>query len=352
MKQQLLFIMLVAATGLCTNANAKIWRVNNNAGVIADFTSFNAAVTSASVVNGDTLHFEASATSYGDAVLTKRLVLLGTGYFLSGSNSNAGLQANTNAAQLGGINIDTLGSGSIIDGLQVLYIANRQNQGYGADNITITRCYIANSSFYDQCCGTQSASNTNDGWKINKCYINNINASAASRHNWDVENNIFTSAVDLSNAANAGNVVRNNVFRGSVNVYNGYFANNIIVNTTITLTNTVAKNNLVEGQPSSFSSYQGTNGNSWNYNDAQLFQGITSNSTDGQWRLATSSPAISAGLTVGSVTTPDCGAFGGPDPYILSGIPPIPTIYTLTVPASIPTGATSMTVTFSTKSNP
>jgi hypothetical protein len=29
----------------------------------------------------------------------------------------------------------------------------------------------------------------------------------------------------------------------------------------------------------------------------------------------------------------DVGIFGGPEPYVLSGIPPIPTIYFLTAPA-------------------
>ncbi|WP_315820967.1 hypothetical protein [Paraflavitalea speifideaquila] len=49
--------------------------------------------------------------------------------------------------------------------------------------------------------------------------------------------------------------------------------------------------------------------------------------------------------------TPDCGAFGGNDPYKLSGIPAIPSIYLLTVPASIPSGSSSMNVTFSTRNN-
>lgn len=67
--------------------------------------------------------------------------------------------------------------------------------------------------------------------------------------------------------------------------------------------------------------------------------------------LKAGSPALAAGLTVGTVVTPDCGAFGATDPYKLSGIPNIPSIYTLTVPVSIPAGTNSMNVTISTRNN-
>lgn len=154
----------------------------------------------------------------------------------------------------------------------------------------------------------------------------------------------------MSNTANNNNVVRNNVFRTSVAMYSGYFANNI-VSSTLNFINVVVKNNVGIGNPSGFSTYVGSNGNIGGYTDAQVFQGISSNSTDGQWRLAASSPAIAAGLTVGSVVTPNAGAFGGPDPYKLSGIANIPTIYSLTVPASIPSGTNSMTITFSSRNN-
>ena len=92
------------------------------------------------------------------------------------------------------------------------------------------------------------------------------------------------------------------------------------------------------------------NGNVNSQPDATVFQGLTGNSTDGQWRLKLGSPAIGAGETISSIT-PDCGAFGTADPYKLSGIPAIPTIYLLTVPASVTSSATTMPITISTRSN-
>ena len=58
------------------NASAKIWRVNNT-GVPADFTTAQAAINSVSVVNGDTIHLEASGASYGSMNITKQLVIIG-----------------------------------------------------------------------------------------------------------------------------------------------------------------------------------------------------------------------------------------------------------------------------------
>ena len=351
MKQKLFFLMLVAATGICFSANAKVWRVNNNNGVVAgagtDFTSADAARADSRVQNGDTLYFECSPTHYGNITLNKRLTLIGSGYFLGGSAGNAGLQANTNAAILDGISMDSLASGSEILGLQFGDIYSANDRAFAADNITISRCGfgVLFSIYYSQAAGV-----TADGWNVNKCYFDHV-AGGANVTNLKLQNNIITGYVDLGNTASSGNIVRNNVLRNAVHVYNGYFANNIISNNDLNFTNTIVKNNLAIGTQSNFTSYVGTNGNQQGFADAQIFKGAAGNSTDGQWQLASGSPATGAGLTVGAVTTPDCGAFGGPDPYRLSGIPPIPAIYSLTVPASIPSGTASMNITFSTRSN-
>ena len=45
--------------------------------------------------------------------------------------------------------------------------------------------------------------------------------------------------------------------------------------------------------------------------------------------LKAGSPAIGGG-----VSGADCGAFGGPAPYVLSGVPNLPHIYEADVPAS------------------
>lgn len=340
--KKIVYTLIITVSSIVT-VNAKVWRVNNNAGVVADFTTVATAVTAAAA--GDTIYIEGSATAYSGSAVNKKLTFIGTGYFISGNNSNAGLQANPNEAKIGGMGLDSAASGSVFLGLAGLSIYNANAAGFGADNITISRCEVGNIGIY----WSPQAGCIANNWNINKSYISNV-GNIVIMQNWNVSNNIFVGALDMSNQANAGNTIRNNVFRAGITLYNAYFANNIIY-TTVNFTNVVVKNNLAISNPSGFATYVGTNNNTAGHTDAQMFQGLSGNSTDGQWRLAASSPAIDAGLTVGAVTTPDAGAFGGPDPYKLSGIANIPTIYSLTVPASIPSGSNSMNISFSTRNN-
>jgi hypothetical protein len=337
-------VLLLTIAFFAANANAKVWRVNNTPGVTADFTNTDLAVASASVVNGDTIHVEASATTYAGFTLKKKLVFIGTGYFLSGANANSGLQANGNATVISTVYIDTLCSGSQFMGLTLNISPNFQgasDNGAGTDNLTFTRC---NLNFF-QSYGYTNTNNIMTGLVFNKCYIQGLSLAVYRAQNSEFTNNIFSGALDLSNVFNLNNLVRNNVFRSAITMYSGYFSNNIITGTTLTLTNVTIRNNISTG-----TNLPAGSGNINSATDAALFQGLTGNSTDGQWRLKTGSPAFGAGETLSAIT-PDCGAFGTADPYVLSGIPPIPTIYLLTVPATIATSATTMPITISTKSN-
>ncbi len=342
------FILLSAIVCIAFVANAKIWRVNNNAGVMADFTDMPAVFAGGSGVNNDdTIHIEASSVVYTFFTMNKRLVIIGTGYFLSGANGNPGLQANTNPATLDYCFLDTLASGSQFIGINFsngIYSAN----GQGADNITITRCKLSNVNM-----GYSSPSAGADytGWIINKCYITTFTANSRPVKNAAITNTVCTSTFDLSNTGDLNNLVRNNVFRAAININNTYFSNNIIVAGSFTSTSSSVKNNTCIGNaPAGFATFVGVNGNVAGELDANVFQGLAGNSSDGQWRLKAGSQAIGTGETINSIT-PDRGAFGTADPYILSGIAPVPTIYSLTVPASVASSATTMPITVSTKSN-
>jgi hypothetical protein len=344
------FILLSTMICIAFASDAKIWRVNNNPGVMADFTDMPAVFAVGSGVNNDdTIHVEASITRYSAFTMNKRLVIIGTGYFLSGANSNPGLQANTNPASLEYCFLDTLASSSQFIGIEFsdgIYTTS----GQGADNITLTRCKLNQISI-----GFASPSAGADftGWVINKCYIlSSIAAINRPVKNAAITNTFLGQSFDLSHAGNLNNLVRNNVFRSTITTYNSYFSNNIINGSTgFTATNSTVKNNTCIGAaPAGFIPFVGSNGNVAGETDANTFLGLAGNSTDGQWRLKAGSQAIGTGETINSIT-PDRGAFGTDDPYVLSGIAPIPTIYSLTVPATVPSSASTMQITISTKSN-
>ena len=68
-------------------------------------------------------------------------------------------------------------------------------------------------------------------------------------------------------------------------------------------------------------------------------------SSDGRFKLKDDAPAIGFGILAGSSV--DCGAFGGPAPYILSGMPPVPSIYELEAPETVTSGTAEINISVS-----
>ncbi|MBO9631829.1 MAG: hypothetical protein J7578_01840 [Chitinophagaceae bacterium] len=303
--------------------------MNNNAGTSADFSQLDAACNSALVLAGDTLYIEPSATAYPGFNLYKKLVMIGPGYLLSGTNGNAGLQANPNTVTAT-IYIDSLATGSVFMGLTVTAYLHG-----GTDNIRFERCYLSVSQW--------TSGKIMSNMVINKCQMNGFNLATYPTENLQVTNCIFE-AIGFNHTAGSNILVRNNTFYNTgVTISNAYISNNIFYSSVLTQTSSTVKNNI-----STTNSLPAGNGNVNSAPAASIFVGGTSK--DGKFMLATASPAKGMGETINGIT-PDCGAFGSPDPYRLSGIPPIPSIYELTVPTSVPSTSSSMSITVSTRSN-
>jgi hypothetical protein len=356
--KKLAILLVVVCTTLFTNATVR--RVNNNIGVVAVpgfvFTNTSTALQDAvnASVAGDTIYIEGSITAYNGATVNKKLTFVGTGYLLKNVNTSqlgnnpitAPIQANIEEANAGTIQFtDTLTSGSKISGLRVGVYLNRS-----ADDITIERCRLSDLRMNLNATSTGQVINN---LKINKCFIDGADLYQYTFYmtNLEVTNCICQSlymSPNLTSNQILSGLVRNNVMLSpGFYLSNSLVSNNIFVNgvgTSIVASN--FKNNL-----SVSTDLPVGNGNQNSVTMANVFLLVpTVNSYDGQWQLKAGSPAIAAGETIGAIT-PDCGAFGTSDPYRLSGIPAIPTIYEFSSPASIPTGATSMTITVKTRSN-
>jgi hypothetical protein len=352
MLRKALTIISAIALGITYTAEAKIWRINNNVGINADFTSFYNAATSATVQPGDTLYMEPSATAYStnSFTLTKRLVVIGPGYFLDPADAsfpyNAGLQVATQSAR---VSFMRLGPGS--DGSKFMGVTLDQSIYFnGSNNVKFEKVFFGFGGIYFE-------SETNDNVSVRKCFFHSSSALSNSPtttvSNLVIENNLFYgSYCTLDRLSGAGNIFRNNSIvnsGGTISLTNTYIANNIFgIFTPTNFVNCAIKNNL-------FSLNQALPGtatnNLVNVNINDVYVGGTTGSLDSRFLLKPGSPAIGAGLTVGAVVSPDCGAFGATDPYKLSGIPNIPSIYSLTVPTSIPSGTNSMNITLSTRNN-
>jgi hypothetical protein len=301
-------------------AEAKIWRVNNNTGIIADFITAQAAHDGA--VAGDTLHFEPSLTSYGDLNMTKRLVLIGVGDFL---NINPNQQATGIASYINTLNILNTGAAQSVIMVSFIYMNIT-----GVPNVVVQRCFI----------GNRIDANDTDNMVIRNCYFNSgINISNSSS-NMLFHNNIIRGNINMDGSSSA--TILNNVIslNGNFsNIYNSIFRSNILVAGGLsTVSATSLENNL-----SFDASIPAGNGNQQNVNMNDVFLNHTT-SLDKDLVLKAGSPAIGAGY--GGV---DAGAFGGASPYVLSIQPNVPAIYKLNAPPSV--SGSTMTVVISTKSN-
>jgi hypothetical protein len=343
MKKNLL--LFISSFLLLLNASAKIWRVNNT-GVPADFTTAQAANNSASVLNGDTIHLEASGASYGGLSFTKQLIVIGNGYLLGtlGSNANPDLQANPATSLLTTVTFNTGSSGSVLEGVTVSSTLSVVN---GVSNIVIRRNRLFTVSL-----------SISSNIQVLQNYINmsigGASISGSDATNLQINNNVLAQTIVMNSTCNGDfmNNIVSSVFASSLNELDNFRVwNNIAVRTSFfTLTSCDSRNNI-----GSSTQFGNLNGNQQNVTMTTVFEDFPNTSPsfseDNRWLLKAGSPAIGAAWN-GVTTSGDCGIFGTSATgisYFLSGIPNVPSIYKLVAPSTVTTGIINITI--STKTN-
>lgn len=302
---KLLNLIILLSAFLCTqNLKAAIWRVNNIAGMSADFTTLTAAHTGA--VAGDTLYIEPSATSYGNLTITKQLVIIGAGYFQA---QNYPTYPTNGLSIVGTLALNTGSSGSIIYGL-------------GGGLLSLNAANLIISRNHDMRITIGVSSNISI---ISNYRLEIIAGSVAS--NILISNNHI---ININTNSNLQAVFQNNILEivgasySLVSMNSQVVRNNILLlsesgSSFFTLTNCTVSNNIDAqlGQ----TRFGTISSNFGNVAVTNIFVGSSGTSTDGQWKLKLGSPAIGAGL--GGI---DCGMYGGDSPYVLSGIAPGPAV--------------------------
>jgi hypothetical protein len=343
MKSSLLLVVMVFAINV---AQSRIWRINNNSGINADFTTLQAAHDAAT--NGDTLHLEPSAFSYGGLIASKKLAIFGPGHSLTQNNN---LEYINLTSQVEEINFEIGSENSVLSGVQ----SSSQNIFIKTSNISIlgnklNGIYFAHPSSITS--GTYSISGTiiRGNW-VSFIFSESSNGNVA--HNFSgtsISANIIYVGVSMDTPASY-----NHNFIGSLTCRNSVVVNNIIKNANhncasdncnlfiITKNNTINNNVFSdEANPTNTGFLQNGQNNIFNPGLANVIVG-TFNNAETDFQLLPNSVAIGAG-TGGT----DVGPFAGG--YVLSGIPQIPTIYNLLVS---PTGsaANGLQVTVKSKTN-
>ena len=291
-------------------ANATIWRINNNPQVNAHFIGINEAVAHWTVNNGDTLYLE-NGTYFPASNVTKKLTLIGPGYFLLENDST---YANPLPTLIQTLTISY--ADCKIIGVKVIGSLTIQ-----ASNITVERSQMGSldGGYFS-------------GVTLRQSYVaGNINGNAFISST--IHNNIIIGNVSLSYGGSSHNFYNNVVYYNyggttyAVQAINATVINNIIIREPVLEdpnqnrteycvnfgssgnANTSFAHNLMSQSPNvSFPANL--------YNQVKEVNFVLSGSTDEWWKLKTGSPAIGYGSN-----GDDCGAYGGPMYYVLSGLP-------------------------------
>lgn len=320
MKTKSLLLTLAIVFAVVNTSLADKLRVNNSGGG-APYPTLDSALAVAN--DGDTIYIDGSSAAYSGATITKRVVIIGPGYFLG---SNPETQAHPSTARVtSAIHFNAGSEGSIIMGMHITHSINvnannivikrnRFEHGASANRITIAtnvNNVIISQNYFWGSFTSISTSENSTGILIMNNYIETTSSSYST----------------ITMHATSEASIYNNVIRGygRLTINNSSIHNNIVTSTgTINFSNNTITHNICSGtQFSAPDNLQNV--------DMNLVFDLSAPSPDGRYRLidAPTNPAIGYGLT-----GIDCGMFGGPDPYRLSGIPNVPAVYQFFAPAT------------------
>jgi len=340
--------MILALVLVCVSGYAKIWIVDSNPGSTAkDFADLNSAHAAAAA--NDTVYLIGSPNNYltDRLIVTKRLVIIGPGYFL---NENPDTQVTPVPATISHnigcgetIQFAPGSEGSVMMGVQVNGLVR-----VNTNNISLRRNFLNPIAGG---CSEEAIMINGSNCLIQQNFVTGPQGRgilvSPGHSNFLILNNLVVyfchhcgdpNIPSIKTTGSTGEI-SNNVLYGALNADNALIQNNIFGYPSLfNVSTSVVRNNI---HPTNL--LPAGNGNQNNVPSASVFE--FTGSTDGAFKLKAGGPAIGAGF--GGV---DCGMFGGLEPYVLSGIPPIPSIYSLTAPA-IGEKNTGLPITIKIKSN-
>ncbi len=295
-------LMILAAICMTMAANAKILRVSNVSGSSAPYKSIEAAQDAASA--GDTIMVEGSKTTYGDAygygaiTLTKRVVLIGPGYWLA---ENGIINEGGSAAVVGDLTIKV--SNTVIKGMTTRDIE------INASHVVINRCQVTGGISF-----AEGADNAIISQNFIKGNIGRGNGYVTNYH--QITNNILT---DVESNQNYSTINRINDCTVAYNTFRDK-------TTKLSLTNSKIEHNIWK----SYVEHGSSNNLSNNYEIDIINTQATNDFIDTDYY----------NLEIPAEVISQYGAFAGDSPYVISGVPSGPIITNLEMPTTVEVGST------------
>lgn len=340
-----LMVAFICCAAFISSSFATV-HVVNNAGP-GDFPSVTAAVTAAAA--GDTLYLVGSPTSYGNITLTKRLTLIGPGYFLE---QNPNTNQNKMRAIIGYLylqpalplaeptrDFNSGAAGSHIMGLQF----DNEVRVY-VNNVIIERCHA--HSVMGQVFGGQYPSNVTVSRCIIQFYVQNMEASL-------IQNSMISYQGSYESLTNVRNSIVKNckIYSAPASDNPNTAFRNMIMNTVTVLSGQSPENvKFCVFTVANGAGYSPGIGNIFSASNTTMYITPAPAALDASYQLGASSAALNAGRLDDDTTPTDAGPFGGLTPYVLSGLPSLPIVYEITAPNAV-NAADGLPVTIKVKAN-
>jgi len=328
----LLYVLLLISAGQAMAQTIR--RCNNTPGITGPniYSTIQAAHDAAA--NGDIIYMEASGTNYGPLVCAKRLIIYGRGYYLSTNPNGNDSQID---AEIGNVTFNNGSNNTLLSGMDV---QGSITFGTSVSGITVERSYVERGILFNSTCNG-AASLFANSCTIKQCFIKargirgscgvpENNANRITIQNCILHTSFETCSIcdEFSHFSQLNNaLISNNIASSAFRVVNS------------TITNCLFDGGVSQTTASTFSYCfsKGANAlptgngnrNGVDFRDLFTSNAANPNTPDTNYQLATGSPARGAGLN-----GTDVGPFGGPNPYVLSGQPPIPIITNLVSPPS------------------
>ncbi|MEP6746997.1 MAG: hypothetical protein ABJB86_04695 [Bacteroidota bacterium] len=350
MKKIFLLIMILPLLAHSQQA----YTVSNVAGMTANFRTLQGAIDS--VAAGSTLYLFPSTVDYGNVNINKKLFIIGTGYMLD-QNTTPFMAPTATGVMISSIYFMPGSSDSYIQGVAMNGVTTgvRYYRFFldSVSNITINRCLVEIWGAFPNGNYLFITKNTNN-CTISQCYITETNLEffnhsggetfieeGTGSQNLQFNNNLFDNRGNGPgftfnhnvNPTNYGNIIFNhNTFQGDLGsssfcnytFFNNFFvsnANNSGISSSLGLNGVTSSN--ISNRSGIFPA------NSFNLLVPNLdgvfqYSAFGYHSFEQKWQVYDTSFAKHAANDGGEV-----GSFGGANPYVFSGIPPLPEIYNL-----------------------
>lgn len=383
-KYLFLFVLLAGAQAV----SARIWRVNNNAGVARDFATIQEAVDAAHATDGDTIHVEGSVTPYDPSgvAVDRKVCIFGPGFYLSDNPETQHLKP---SARVNSITFNAGSDTSVLAGVE--QVVHSQVTVTPTAGSTVASIALAASTYPTGWTGPRLTINASNikvvncklNWvdihnnknleniDIRKCWFcpGIVRTTGTSQVlNLNIINNFFRNDVSVTDfvylvidldANTKANIGNNTFYRGfQVNARKNCRITNNVFYAVNSLVTTLLTNDVSNTYTGNISNITGLGGmvNGQDYNTIRASE--TTEALSNTWFAASggiavydkyfpannsaSSPIRQAALAAG--ITGELGMYGGLSPYVLSGMTNIPSVYEIVMPTEVSSDGFDVTV--------